>query len=362
MNDRFVDPRMDDDDELPEFFEDSFDEDDEFERGDDFDATPKRPTIDETVAHLKAFGDGTLTAALYYGLSDLSNDEIAVLKPAWKALPADVRQRILVDLVEVSEVNFELDYNPLALFSADDADALVRAAAVSLLWADESPTALNLLRRYALHDPSSEVREAALVLLGNFIYAGEMGKLSRPVFSSLLNEVIQLYNDPTQPLNTRRRAIEALGNASDDAINALIETAYYSQEPLMRQSAVFAMGRTCDERWEPVILQELAGNVPGMRFEAARAAGEIGLPSAVPLLIQYSAEEDRELQMMAIGSLGEIGTDKSKNFLEKLFVHAQTHADADLEEAVEEALTMIALSSELDALLGDEFDEDDPRN
>src|SRR5262245_45727399 len=120
---------------------------DEFDREDALDITPvTKPAIDEVIALLQQSEEESehVPAAAYYGLSDLDEASLQTLVPVWRNLPADYRRRIVSELAEASEANFDLNFDALGSIALDDANGSVRSAAIDLLWADES---LSLLSR-----------------------------------------------------------------------------------------------------------------------------------------------------------------------------------------------------------------------
>ncbi|MEP7292946.1 MAG: hypothetical protein ABI835_14280, partial [Chloroflexota bacterium] len=97
----------------------------------------QRPDLDTTLTALRD-NDGSVNKTLYYGLSMLEQDDIRRLAPIWTGLKSVYRRKLLRELVEASEANFELDYHTLAHFALDDTDPGVREAAIELLWEDMS--------------------------------------------------------------------------------------------------------------------------------------------------------------------------------------------------------------------------------
>lgn len=321
----------------------------------DFDRDTKpaeKPALDVTLAALRAEEPGAVAAAIYYGLSDLTDAEIKKLQPAWSALSAEYRRKVMRELAEASETDFELDYAAVGRMGLQDEDAQVRAAAVEALWIDESPELMARLIELAQWDEANEVRAAALVALGRFVLLGEYGELPEDQVTKLHEIIINLWTDEQEDLNVRRRALEAIANSSHEIVPDAIEEAYHSSERLMKISAVFAMGRSCDERWNDRILREMSGLDAELRYEAARAAGEIGITEAVPLLGRLAMGNDRETQEVAIWSLGEIGGRDALRILSALADDAKKAEDDDLIEAVDEAISSASL-------IGEDLDFDD---
>ncbi|MCC6613500.1 MAG: HEAT repeat domain-containing protein [Anaerolineae bacterium] len=315
-----------------------------------------RPEIDETIAALRDAEAGGLSVTVYYGLSDLKPAGVEQLRDAWESLDSAYRSRLMEQLVDISEMNFDLDYNALAYLSLDDENPDVRAAAIELLWADETLPTMNRLIQLALDDDSVPVRAAAAGSLGRYILLGEYEELPATQTDTAVDAALSIYNDHDEDIEVRRRALESLGNSSHIAVSDLIEEAYASMEQPLRVSALFAMGRTCDPKWEHTVMRELNSGDAELRYEAVRAAGEIGLDNAVPKLARMVYDNDREIKEVSIWALGEIGGNEATNALERLTTDPDFLEDEDLQEALEDALLSAAMPGADMALL--ELDDD----
>ncbi|MDX2136993.1 MAG: HEAT repeat domain-containing protein [Chloroflexota bacterium] len=329
---------------------------------DGYDARP-RPTLDETLNALKQGETTGMTATIYYGLSDLVKGQLAQLEDVWVGLESEYRHKLVEQLNEISESNFELDYRTFALFALEDEDAAVRGAAVELLWSDETLEGMRRLMEVATQDDAAAVRAVALSALGRYILLGEYEDLPEAQTSMAVDLAFSVYRDEGEDVEVRRRALEALSHSSHVGVNDAIREAYESGDRSMKVSAVFAMGKTYDERWEPAVMRELNSADAEMRYEAVRAAGELSLEDAVPKLTRLIYESDREIRDVSIWALGEIGGREALRVLDRLASDPVFAEDEDLQEAVEDAMVSASMPGS-DMLLfeygSDEGDEELP--
>jgi HEAT repeat protein len=267
-------------------------------------------------------------------------------------LDVDTRQTLLGEFAEASELNFDLDYRELGLWALNDRDAAVRAAAIEVLWEDESIDFMGRLIELAQWDEAGVVRAAAASALGRFILLGEYGEVSEKDAVRAQDMVISLLTDADEDVDVRRRALEAISNCGHEIVQEAIEEAYASSEPQMKASAIYAMGRAYDDKWHDTVLREITSPDPEFRYEAARAAGELELDEAIPSLGRLALDDDREIKEVAIWSLGEIGGREALRILSALAQDAEEAEDEHLLEAVEDAIGSASLA-------GDDIELDD---
>ncbi|MDZ4769109.1 MAG: HEAT repeat domain-containing protein [Chloroflexota bacterium] len=332
-------------------YDDDDDEDalDHFD--DEFDPLEEEPArepipVETVIAALRESeaGDGEANETIYYGLSGLSYEDIAVLRPAWNALDVVFRQHLLNALIEASESVYDLDYSALGRLSLSDPEVEIRAEAVGLLWDDLSLTFMRELMHMAQHDEGDAVRAAAVGALGSFILTGELGDLPLDQTNEAQALATRIYEDGDESIEVRRRALEALSNSSNSNVNPAIEVAYASDDDRLRISAVHGMGKSNDQKWVDIVLEQLDSPDPEMRHEAARAAGELQIEDAISILGGLIENDDRDIQEGAIWSLGEIGGSTALRILTEVLRVAQEEEDESLIETIEEAIASASLS------------------
>jgi len=326
---------------------------------DDFDddsGISQKPSLDAVIDLLRTFQGEVLPAAVCYGLSDLSDEDVAILKPVWMGLDGDVRRKVLSELAEISEVDFTLNYAQVGYMGLDDPQETVRESAIELLWFDESDALLEWLMNAAQMDEAASVRAAACSALGRFILMGEYEEIPANRAAQAQDVVVTIWTDETEDVQVRRRALEALSNSSHDLVPEAIQTAYESGDYWLRVSSIYAMGHSADRRWREIVLAEMGSGEAEIRYEATRAAGELDLSEAVKPLGYLALDSDRDISLAAIWSLGEIGGAEALRILSALAQDIEQADDDDMREAVEDAIgnaTMVG-----DFLLEDDEDED----
>jgi HEAT repeat protein len=329
----------------------------------DDDALFNRPEFTpEDALRVLPMDSSIVPGEVVYGFSDLEPDQLEQIRPVWRGLPTDQRVIIMERLNEASEADYMLDYSTFSSIGYDDPSAAVRVAAISAGWSDESLPTLRRLTELVEFDPSQEVRAAAISQLGKFIYLGEMEDLSLQSTDPVAELMIEILQNPGEPLEVRRRALEAVANSSRPTVPGLIEDAYRHDDLFMQISAVIAMGNTMDDRWAPQVLQELDSEYTEMVFEAIRAAGNIGLSESVVKIGELAYSDDEQVQEAAIWSLGEIGGDESIVLLRGLEAAAEQQGNEDLLESIDEALETARLLMDLElefAMLEYDDDEDE---
>jgi HEAT repeat protein len=313
-------------------------------------------TLEKTLKNLASLDEPISVAALY-ALSGLEQTPLELVKTAWNALPADRRAAAMQHLVELSDENFEVDFNAIFRMGLHDTNPAVRAAAVSGLWEDGSPALIAPLLNLLRADDNEAVRAAAAGVLGQYIYAGELEELEAARVKPIVTALKAIYRDVSEPLDVRRRALESLGFLGDDETSQLITQAYQHANDRLKLSAVLAMGRSLDaERWGAIVADELTAPDPEMRYEAARAAGELEYAPAVRKLGELLDDVDEEVQLATVWSLGQIGGDRARQLLLAVLDSDAEHLHAEAEDALVE---LEFKADNLDLTMFDFEDDDD---
>jgi hypothetical protein len=299
-----------------------------------------------------------LHTSYLYVLSKMDQEALEVFQNIWPAIPPQRRRDIMQELVEISEANFEVYFDPVFLLGLGDEDPDVRVSAINGLWENEMPVLIGPLVHLLKTDQEAAVRAAAAIALGKYIYLRELEELDQGQALVAEEALLETIHQGGEDIEVRRRAIEAVSYSSQADIAGIIESAYYDDNEMMQVSAVFAMGRNADKRWLPRVIAELDNPNTEIRFEAARACGELEARESVPKLVSLIDEDtDLEVQEMAIWAVGRIGGPLAREALE-LCIESEIEAIA---LAAEEALDELNLfDGSFDLLNFAEDDFEDP--
>ncbi len=266
--------------------------------------------------------------------SGLSGEETELLKGVWLAVPLSRRRQVVQRLVEMAEEDVELDFNAVFRVCLGDPDEGIRVAAVDGLWECTESSLIAPLIKLVQKDTSERARAAAATGLGRYAMLAVMGKLAERDANRVWTSLLQVVETEEEPLEVRRRAVEAIGAFCLPQVPAILEKAYQSPELKMKSSVLYAMGRSCDPRWLPILQNELSSQHPELRYEAANACGEIGEQEMVPYLIPLISDPDFQIQLAAISALGAIGGPQAQRFL----IRCLKDPDERIQEAAQEAI------------------------
>ncbi len=272
---------------------------------------------------------GHISSADFYEVSDLSPEELGLFAKAWFPIPIERRRSIASTMVELAEENPELDFSAIFKMCLKGEDEPLLEIAMEGLWEHEDRSLIPGLIEVLRSDKGSEVRAAAARALGRFPLLAQEGKLLAKDGEAVHDNLMQVLEDEEEPLDVRRRCMEALAPFNTMEIKQHITLAYESLDPDYRASSIFAMGRTGEAAWLPLLLQELQNEEPSIRYETAYACGELGEEDAVPHLILLLEDADSEVQLAGISALGKIGGPLAK----KVLLACAKDGDANLEEA-----------------------------
>ncbi len=290
--------------------------------------------LDELLTNGKSFPSSFLNR-----FSDISRDDLVLLKAAWPDVKPKRRLSLVEDLIKFNENNTIVCFDDVALLFLKDEDFRVRSGAIRLLRESEDSRVIEPLISLLEHDKQFLVRAAAAGGLGPFVLLGELDKIS-PEKLAHIERVLLARITGTDDDLVRRSALEAMGYSSRKEMERLITEAFEETDADWVASALVAMGRSASEEWEMHILRSLFHPDMVVRLEAIRAAGALSLNRAVEPMLEMldGTEPNKEIRFAAIWSLSEIGGEKANAALESMLDNAITDEEAEfIEEAIENA-------------------------
>ena len=282
---------------------------------------------------------GPVPVSEFNEVSDLSPSELGVFARTWFGIELERKQRIITAMVESAEDNPELDFSAIFKMCLRDNDEFILEKAMEGLWEHEDRSLIPSLVQVLQSGQSAGVRAAAALALGKFPVLVQEGKLLARDRDTLYDSLMGVLEDPDQPLEVRRRSLEAIAPLNTSAIRDLVSKAYESDDPDLKSSSIFAMGRTGELSWLPVLLRELQNPEASIRYESANACGELGEEDAVTYLIPLLQDDDFQVQLAGISALGKIGG----SFAKKVLVNCIEEGDAVLEDAAKAELENLEL-------------------
>jgi len=272
--------------------------------------------IEETIVEL-GNSDKPLLNSRLAELSNLSPEELGLIKRSWVVIEPERRRQIVYRLVELAEDNLELNFDSILKYCLKDQDDEVRSKAIEGLWESEETSLINPLINLLELDGSEKVQAVAATALGKFAMLAEHKKLRSYHLVRIQEALLTTFSDKSKPVEVRRRALEAAAPLSLSQVKTAVMEAYQSPDSRLKVSSIYAMGKNCDSSWLPILLKELGSADVEVRYEAAGACGELEEEEAVPYLIKLVNDLDADIQIAAIQALGKIGSTEAKECLER---------------------------------------------
>ena len=251
-------------------------------------------------------------------LSALQAGDLGYFEQQWKQAGAEQRLRLIAAMVSLTEDDLTLDFTDIFRLGIEDTEENIRIKALDGFEMENKYTFVRPIIKALRNDDSIRVRTAAVITLGKFALMAELEELPSIVGQDIFNNLLEILEHPSEPLELRRRALESIAPFQQELISNYIEDYYYSTDPAAKASAIYAMGRNCSRRWLDFILEEMQSSHAEFRFEAARASGEIEDEEAVPGLLILLNDSDLEVRQAAITALGKIGGQDAKQALKRL--------------------------------------------
>jgi HEAT repeat protein len=294
--------------------------------------------------YLDELADGSkqLKVAGLQRLSQLSREQRGEFNHFWPGIDVRRRRRLILELIDLSEDNVDLNFDAVFLRGLCDDDGEVRRESVRGLWEHESTGLIGSLIELLESDEDPAVRAEAALALGRYVVTFELGRLRENHFEHAESALRRTIEKADEIEEVRARAIEAIGPREVPWVRQAIREAYESDEHRLKVGAVHAMGRSGSNRWLPLLIRELTSDEAELRYEAALAAGAIGDESVVSQILPLLVDEDDDVREAASAALGEMGGSEAKKALLEMLDSEST----------------VAREAAAAALAGIEFEED----
>ena len=233
----------------------------------------------------------------------------------------------------------------------------IRIEAVEALATCREDLAINCLVERAQTDADLDVRRAALLALGQFIYLGSISEygtshpdlfeeISEGDYDRTLAFLLSVYRDERRPLDERRCAIEALGYGGGNDVVQAISELYARPDKESKISALRAMGRNGAIAWLEVIGRELYNDDLDIQIEAIDAAGEMSADSLGKDLLRLTYADDRDVVLSALWALGQTGWEGAFDRLDEMSLDPDVEIREVADEAMDEWLLFNGLASD----------------
>ena len=314
-----------------------------------------RFTAEELLERLITSPEPVLGRDLYV-FSDLSRQDLELVRQGWSAIPVDRRRTVITNLVDLAESDLDWHLGRVFRIALQDSDPTVRRLAIEGLGEDTESDLLGPLIDLLRNDDHVEVRAAAAAALGNFVRAGELDERDSALAMRAEQVLLETLREPDEPITVQSRALESIAYSGEAGMRQLIEDAYYSPHEMVRVSALVAMGRSADVHWRTYARAELQSPSPAMRAEAARTCGELEARSALNDLLELLVDDSQPVRLAAIFALGRVGGKAAREALRAI----SSEGEPIEAEAADEALDELLLAAENESItLYDEEETDD---
>lgn len=339
--------------------------------------------------------------AYMMSLSDIPPANLEILKKSWVQI-SPARKTVLMENIEIiHETEITSNFEDIAELALEDGNSAVRMSSLRLFWDYENPHLVRNFIDLMQNDPDVGVRTQAASTLGKYMYLSEIEMIDTR-YQKLIGEALIKVLRSNESELIRQKALEAFGYSSNPAVKEFIHNAYNSGDYNWISSSLEAMGRSADENYASLVLPMLAHPDLRIQREAVFAAGELELSTARKLLLRMALEleQDEDLWVQVVSALSKIGGEGVFEVFERLLENASTDEEEDFlndaietlnlsndmslgfdlmgfKEPVEDTFRELNLEDEefdiddygkswideleenLDAQIGDEFDEDD---
>lgn len=278
-------------------------------------------------------------------LSFISVIDINIILPLWNNISAKRKLLIMQQIEEIASLDSLLSFDSFCISTLNDSMEEIRRISLRTLWDSEDiqiiPKLINILK----NDKSPGPRGEAAVVLSQFIFMGELGKVSKELYKEMEDALFSHLEDEDEEDFVRQRCLESLGYSSRNEIQEIIESKYFQNDDDWLASSLLAMGRNGDQRWNDLVLDKLEHSNSLVQIEAIKASGELAIPDADLSLFNLTQDSDKDIRLATAWALSEIGGKEARIAIENMLAFSDDDEETEL---VEQALENLNFMAELD--------------
>lgn len=271
--------------------------------------------------------------------SDLDAQVSRHVARRWARLSVERRRALVRAMITRDEEDLTSDYERALTIGLADSDREVRTMAASGLAEQRLSATVQALLDVAQHDEVANVRVQAIEALDSAAERATSEQLPPEVADAIQDALTRIaHGDPSR--HARQVALAAVGYFdSQPDTDALIESAYDSDDEDEMIHALRAMGRMGVSRWRAQVEQAVTSQDEDLRVEAVRAIACSGDQGFAATMVQLAYEDDA-VRDDAIHALGEIGGETATRALRDLAKNPDP-AIAEQAEAALDAATLM---------------------
>lgn len=282
------------------------------------------------------------------GFSDISRKQIHQLRSVWSTLPEEHRSTLSDLVLMIAREQPYADFGRFFQVLLEDSSESVRLNASTGAGLSEITTLISTLVNLAEHDPSVDVREAAILALATHVVGLDLGVIADTQDEKKLRRLKAWAKDESWSSALRAAALQAYSyDTSDDETGSIIEDFVSSDDETLQLGAMRAMTQYGADQFTRFLELELRDPDVDRREAAAFAMGQSTDESVVPMLTMAAREDEepivREAAYTALGNLGNKASLKSLQTLRE-------YASDDEIEVIDASIQYAMELQELDGL------------
>lgn len=285
----------------------------------------------EVITEIRKEKDNSYNDVLLEILSSSSNSKIQLpILEFFEQQKTDIASDFVLSLLKNATEDYEVDSKVLSaaisycgtlkivssaeyLYKLSDfKDKSVAASAIKNLGKtgnkDYADQFLNKIKDNEYEDDETELRESAILLMGDLKY--------EPAVDTLLD----IVKDDSYSKVARRYACDSLGKIGDEKAIPVLKGLLNDPDSILRSYALSSLANFKEDEIETILIQALRDSYWRIRVAAAKALAERKANGAIDILI-YKAEKDPEpnVKNAAMDALAVIGGNKAWSFLSDFY-------------------------------------------